>query len=110
MFFTPPQGFPVIPKCFDFELIALRTRNRDRSLAIVRSHSDFKTYRSVGRTIGDRIGLYEVPIQHRDNMDKSEVPVTVRTRTRRSAEHESQILNASQSAPGGRGFLSFGLA
>ena len=37
MFFTPPQGFPVIPKCFDFELIALRTRNRDRSLAIVRS-------------------------------------------------------------------------
>jgi hypothetical protein len=35
----------VIPKCFDFEVIALRTRNRDRILALVRSHGDFKTYR-----------------------------------------------------------------
>jgi hypothetical protein len=64
MFFTPPQGFSVIPKCFDFEVIALRTRNRDRILARVSSHGDFKTYRSVGSTIRDRIGLNEVPTQH----------------------------------------------
>ena len=68
MFFTPPQGFSVIPKCFHFEVIALRTRNRDRILALVHSHGDFKTYRSVGRTIRDRIGLNEIPIQHRDNI------------------------------------------
>jgi hypothetical protein len=36
MFFTPPQRFSVIAECFDFELIALSTRNRNR-IAIVRS-------------------------------------------------------------------------
>ena len=61
MFFAPAQRFPVITEYFDFELIAFRTRDRDRVFAIVRSDRHFKTYRSVDRSIRDRISFNEVP-------------------------------------------------
>ena len=66
MFFAPTQCFPVIMEDFNLKLIALHTRNPDRVFAIVRREGDFKTYRSVGRPIRDRIGFNEVPTQHGD--------------------------------------------
>jgi hypothetical protein len=51
MFFAPAQRFPVIAEYFDGELIAFRSRDRDRAFAIFPFDRDLKTYRSIDRSI-----------------------------------------------------------
>ena len=60
--FAPAQSFPVIAEYFDCELIAFRSRDRDRAFAIVPFDGDFKTYRSFDRSIRDRISFNEIPV------------------------------------------------
>lgn len=66
MLFAPSQRFPAIAEYFDFELIAFRTRDRDRVFAIVRSDHHFKTCRSVDGSIRGRVSFNEFPNEHRD--------------------------------------------
>ena len=62
MFFAPAQRFPVIAEYFDGELIAFRSRDRGRAFAIFPFDRDLKTYRSIDRSIRDRISFNEIPV------------------------------------------------
>ena len=66
MFFAPAQRFPVIAEYFDGELIAFRSRDRDRAIAFFPFDRDLKTYRSIDRSIRDRISFNEIPVLHRN--------------------------------------------
>jgi hypothetical protein len=59
---APAQSFPIIAEYFDCELLAFRSRDRDRAFAIVPFDGDFKTYRSFDRSIRDRISFNEIPV------------------------------------------------